>query len=158
MRDINKLSDILKKNSNITNPLNWLKNYIEFLKNNSPNTEQKKICPNQNKNFETLEKLNWEDDIPESINNFYNNYKRNTDDKNYDIRNSLLSREIDTFKWHNRKTQKEIISEIEFIFLKSEDEKLKNAIAEEIIKLIPLDNSTDKFITINSALKEFNDF
>ena len=55
--------------------------------------------------------------------------RKNINDNNYDIRNTLLSREIEAYKGYNRKTQKEIIAEIENAFSLCENEDLKTKIA-----------------------------
>ena len=133
--------------------LNWLNGYITFLKENSNKKKKKKIFPNQLGNFEYLTKLQYDESIPEILKNLYNqlkSYKDNT----YDIRKTLLHREITSYNGYNKFTQKEIIGIIDREFKISENKKMKDDISEKIISLLPI-NREKKFQTISEALFEF---
>lgn len=55
------------------------------------------------------------------------------EDFNYDIRNILLSKEIDSYNSFNKLTQKDVFDEIEKLFNKSIDTNIKTEVAEKII-------------------------
>ena len=147
--------DGLSQNLINDNPLNWLNNYINFLKiNYHPlRTEKMKIFPNQNGEFKILLELFIDDSIPEIIKDIYNELKRSKENDNYDIKNKLLKKEIDCCEGHEKLTQNEIISEIEFLFDKNKNDGKKIQICEKIIINIP-NNQEEKYKTINMALKE----
>ena len=148
-KNINNLSETLLKANINKPPLIWLNDYISFLRNNSTIIEKKKIFPNQNGNFENIRNLRFENSIPEILKDLYNSLKR-TENTNYDIRDSLLSKDITSYREYNRLTQKELITEIETIF-NTKKQNIKDSIAEKIITILPL-NEDERFQTIHNAL------
>ena len=133
--------------------INWLNEYLLFLKENSTIVERKKIFPNQLGIFENLINLRYDDSIPEILKDIYNKLQ-STEDKPEEIRHILLLKEITSFKGYNKFTKEEIIGKIENLFNKSENSKLKVTISEEILSFIPNKND-EKFIEISKVLKEF---
>lgn len=147
--NIQNLSETLSKGNINKQPLIWLNDYISFLRKNSTIIEKKKIFPNQNGNFEYIRNLRFENSIPEILKDLYNSLKR-IDNAKFDIRDSLLSKDITSYKEYNILTQKELISKIETIF-NTKDQIVKNSIAEKIITILPL-NEGERFQTIHNAL------
>lgn len=147
--NIKNLSETLSKGNINKQPLIWLNDYISFLRKNSTIIEKKKIFPNQNGNFEYIRNLRFENSIPEILKDLYNSLKR-IDNAKFDIRDSLLSKDITSYKEYNILTQKELISKIETIF-NTKDDNVKNSIAEKIITILPL-NEGERFQTIHNAL------
>ena len=148
-KNISNLSETLSKANINKPPLIWINDYISFLRNNSTIIEKKKIFPNQNGKFENIRNLRFENSIPEILKDLYNSLKR-LENTNFDIRDSLLSKDITSYREYNKLTQKELISEIERIF-NTKNQNVKNSIAEKIITILPL-NEDEKFKTIHSAL------
>ena len=147
--NISNLSETLSKANTNKPPLIWINDYISFLRKNSTIIEKKKIFPNQNGKFENIRNLRFENSIPEILKDLYNSLKK-SENTNFDIRDSLLSKDITSYREYNKLTQKELISEIESIF-NTKDKKVKNSIAEKIITILPL-NEDEKFKTIHNAL------
>ena len=148
-KNISNLSETLSKANINKPPLIWINDYISFLRKNSTIIEKKKIFPNQNGKFENIRNLRFENSIPEILKDLYNSLKK-SENTNFDIRDSLLSKDITSYSEYNKLTQKELISEIESIF-NTKDKKVKNSIAEKIITILPL-NEDEKFKTIHNAL------
>ena len=117
--NLKNLKKIFTNEKDVLNPLEWLNGYLEFLKKNSTIVSKKKIFPNQNEELVYLENIQYDDSIPELLKDILNSLKR-IEDKNYDIRDLLLSKEIICYKGHNKFAQKEIISQIENLFTRKE--------------------------------------
>lgn len=98
--NIKNLSETLSKGNINKRPLIWLNDYISFLRQNSTIIEKKKIFPNQNGNFEYIRNLRFENSIPEILKDLYNSLKR-IDNTKFNIRDSLLSKDITSFKEYN---------------------------------------------------------
>ena len=149
--NIINLSDKLKIQKEKT--FEWLNEYIKFLKDNSTIVEKKIIFPDQNGNFRKINDLHSALEIPEILKEYVNELNR-INNNNYDIRNKLLSDKIESYKNYNRLSQKEIISDIEEKFNKTNDnEEIQFKICEQIITILPSGDS-NKFEAIRKALKE----
>ena len=133
--------------------INWLNNYLLFLKENSTIVEKKKIFPNQLGIFENLNNLQYDESIPEILKDIYNKLN-STKDKPEEIRQKLLLKGITSFRGYNRFTQKEIIGKIEKLFNDSKNLDLKITISEKILSIIP-NKEEEKFKIISKALREF---
>ena len=150
LRELLNFEDTIEgKNESI----NWLNNYLLFLKENSTIVEKKKIFPNQLGNFDYLKNLQYDEEIPEILKDVYNKLN-STNDRQEEVRKQLLLKGITSFRGYNRFTQKEIIGKIEELFNKSQDSDLKKAISEKILSLIPNINEP-KFTSISNALRKF---
>ena len=115
LKNLEKLRDLLgyeKTNDGMENTKAWLNDYIKFLKENSTIADTKKIFPNQLGNFQNLEYLQYDESIPEILKDIYNGLE-STNEKQFEIREKLLLKEITCYKTYNRFTQKEIIGKIE---------------------------------------------
>ena len=97
--------------------------------------------------------MHYEDSISESLKDISNQLNR-ISNKNYEIRNSLLSREILCYKGYNKLTQKDLVSKVEDLFknIKNDDAQVKTNIAEKMITFL-LDDSNAKNKEINKALR-----
>jgi len=161
LKNIEQLRNLLKYENNENGNkkcINWLNNYILFLKENSTIIEKKKIFPDQLGNFSYLKDLQYDENIPEILKNLYNELE-SYNNKGFNVRRQLLHQEITSFKGHNKFTQKEMIGIIEKKFKEPKreekiEEKMKTEISEKIISLLP-NNKEKKFQTISEALNEF---
>ena len=107
MLNIDTLADILEDYSdNKEKTFKWINDYIKFLKDNSTITEKKEIFPDQNGNLNSINHLRYENDIPEILKDYDNELHQITDE-DYDIRDTLLSRKIESYHGYNRISQKE---------------------------------------------------
>ena len=135
--NIENLKQILINEEDKKHPLKWLDKYFYFLKSYSTIILKKKIFPNQNGNFRSIENLQTDDFIPEILKDILNKLKK-IDDKNYDIRDLLLSKEIKSYEKYNKFSLKEIIFQIEKLFKEAKGKdnfisKTKTEIAERMI-------------------------
>ena len=96
--------------------------------------------------------MHYEDSISESLKDISNQLNR-ISNNNYEIRNSLLSREILCYKGHNKLTQKDLVYKVENLFknIKNDDAEVKTNIAEKMITFL-LDDSKEVNKKINEAL------
>ena len=164
-KNIENLKQILLDQKEKKDPLAWLNRYIDFLQKFSTILGGKKIFPNQNGNFKLLEKLQYEDDVPELFKDILNILKR-VENKDYDIRDLLMSKEIKAYKSHNKFTQKDAVSQIENLFkdeeLKKNNSEIRTIIAEKIITFCPIAEkniySKKKYITIGKALHQIVEY
>ena len=135
---------ILNKNLNDLEIIEWINNYLNFLKLNSPNRnfENLKIFPNQNGNFCALNTLRYDSGFPDEFKDILKKYF------NKDKREILFAKEIIAYNSYQIMPEIEITNEIE-----SEFNKLKNInknnnqlkdIALEILCLYPNNNEQDK--------------
>lgn len=151
--DLRKLLNFQDTNEGRIESINWLNNYLFFLKENSTIIEKKKIFPNQLGNFDYIENLQYDEEIPEILKDVYNKLN-STNNRHEEVRKQLLLKGITSFKGYNRFTQKEIIGKIEKLFNKSKDLDKKKEICEKILSLIPIKNEP-KFTSISNALRRF---
>ena len=171
--NLEQLKKLLTKEKDKSNPLIWLNGYISFLKMYSTIISKKKIFPNQNGIFKLLENIQYDDSIPELFKEILNNLKR-IYEKNYDIRDILLSKEIISYNNYNKFAQKEVISQIENLFIKKEEIKekqkkenevidqktlVKTYVAEKIITFVPNPNfNPKKYKPINESLEKIIEY
>ena len=153
MLNIGKLADILEDYSdNNEKTFKWINDYIKFLKDNSTITEKYEIFPDQNGNLKSINDLRYENDIPEILKDYDNELHQITDE-DYDIRDTLLSRKIESYHGYNRISQKEIIGDIETLFNTKEVSEIKVKIAEDIMLLLP-ESKNEKYTVIRNALND----
>ena len=151
--DLRKLLNFKDTNEGRSESINWLNNYILFLKENSTIVEKKKIFPNQLGIFDYLENLQYDEEIPEILKDIYNKLNT-TNNRREEVRKQLLLKGITSYRGYNRFTQKEIIGKIEKLFNKSKDLDKKIEISEQILSLIPNKNEP-KSTSISNALRRF---
>ena len=109
--------------------------------------------------------LQYDESIPEILKDIYNGLE-STNEKQFEIREKLLLKEITCYKTYNRFTQKEIIGKIEKKFLSLQDRDTKNTkeaneakekktkISEKILSLLP-NNNTPLYEEVSKAINEF---
>ena len=136
-QNINGLSDNLIKKMDNIEILNWMNDYLDFLKNNSQdkNFENLKIFPNQNGDFCSLHSLYSDSGFPEEFKDILKNYF------NIDKRNILLAQHIKAYKdnktMHEKEITKEIKNEFNNLLEKNKNNDKLEDIAFDILCLYP---------------------